>query len=110
MYKTFILILFILSIIYISASIAKHIGEKNTKYAEAKIIYKYIPRPLPENKDEQEIQEIQEKQENQENQLIVSEVLASMFYIPPKLLYKNEDEQINNKTNNKMNSRALNIR
>ena len=87
MYKTFILLLFILTIIYISASIAKHIGEKNTKYAEEEIIYKYGPEPLAEN------------------QLIVSEILASMFYKPPKLLYRDDNEQINNK----INSSILNI-
>jgi hypothetical protein len=77
MYKTFILLLFILTIIYISASIAKHIGEKNTKYAEEEIIYKYGPEPLAEN------------------QLMVSEILASMFYKPPKLLYRDDNEKIN---------------
>ena len=87
MYKTFILLLFILTIIYISASIAKHIGEKNTIYAEEEIIYKYGPEPLAEN------------------QLFVSEILASMFYKPPKLLYRDDNEQINNK----INSNILNI-
>ena len=70
MYKTIILILFIWSIIYISASIAKSIGEKNPRFAKEKIVYKNIPEPL-ETED-----------------ILVSELFASMFDVPKIQTYK----------------------
>jgi hypothetical protein len=62
MYKTFILIIFIISIIYVFASIARHIGENNSRYASEEIIYRYVPRP-----------------DNQEEQVFVSEIFTPMF-------------------------------
>jgi hypothetical protein len=63
MYKTLTLILFILGIIFITASISKTLGE-NTK---EKIIYRYIPRTL---------------KEEQEDPVLVSEIFKTMFSQP----------------------------
>jgi hypothetical protein len=63
MYKTFILMLFILGIILVTASISKSIGEKSKE----KIIYRYLPRTLAEE---------------QEEPAMVSEIFATMFTQP----------------------------
>lgn len=64
MYRTFILMLFILGIILVTASISRSIGENNPKFAKEKIIYRYIPRTLIEE---------------QEEPVFVSEIFSTMF-------------------------------
>ena len=63
MYKTFVLILFIMGIIFITSSVSKSIGEKTTE----KIVYRYIPRTLEEEENEQ---------------AYPSEIFATMFTQP----------------------------
>jgi hypothetical protein len=63
MYKTFVLILFIMGIIFITSSVSKSMGEKTTE----KIIYRYIPRTLEEEENEQ---------------AYPSEIFATMFTQP----------------------------
>ncbi len=63
MYKTITLLLFILGIIFITASISKSVGENNKE----RIIYRYIPRTL----EEEELEPA-----------YPSEIFASMFTQP----------------------------
>ncbi len=63
MYKTFVLILFIMGIIFITSSVSKSMGEKTVE----KIVYRYIPRTL-------------EDEENAE--AYPSEIFATMFTQP----------------------------
>ena len=63
MYKTFILMLFILGVILVTASISKSVGEKSRE----RIIYRYLPRTLAEE---------------QEEPAMVSEIFATMFTQP----------------------------
>ncbi len=49
MYKTFVLILFILGIIFITSSVSQTMGEKTVE----RVIYKYIPRTLEEEENDQ---------------------------------------------------------
>lgn len=67
MYRTFILMLFILGIIFITASISKSIGEKNSQIPKERIIYRYIPRTL---------------EEEQSDPVYVSEIFNIMFTQP----------------------------
>ena len=64
MYRTFILMLFILGITLITASVSKSIGESNPIFKKEKIIYRYIPRSLVEE---------------QEDPVFVSEIFGTMF-------------------------------
>jgi hypothetical protein len=63
MYKTFVFLLLILGIIFITASISKSIGEKTRE----RIVYRYLPRTLAEE---------------QEDPAMVSEIFATMFTQP----------------------------
>ena len=63
MYKTLTLILFILGIIFVTASISRSLGEQTKE----KIVYRYIPRTLAEE---------------QEEPAMVSEIFATMFTQP----------------------------
>ena len=76
MYKAFVLCLFMIGIIFITASIAKTIGENNT----TRVIYKYLDKP-----DENDIN-INTKD------MLVSDIFKDMFTAPSTWIGSTNDQ------------------
>ncbi len=64
--KTFVLTLFILGLLFVTASVSKTVGQ-NEAFQKEKIIYRYIPRTL---------------NEEQKEPAPVSDIFAAMFTQP----------------------------